>query len=55
MVMEAQHNNLLTVLIPGLIDKGVAIMQYVDDAVICITYDPEKATNLKLLVYLFKG
>jgi hypothetical protein len=54
MVMEAQDNHLLTVLIPSLIDKGVAIMQHVDDTVICITHDPEKATNLKLLLYLFK-
>jgi hypothetical protein len=40
MVLEAQANNLLVGLIPDLIDKGVAIMQYVDDTVLCISHDP---------------
>jgi hypothetical protein len=40
MVLEAQANNLLVGLILDLIDKGVAIMQYVDDTVLCISHDP---------------
>jgi hypothetical protein len=49
MVLEAQQNDLLVGLAPDLIEKGVAIMQYADDTVICISHDPEKAINLKLL------
>jgi hypothetical protein len=54
MVHEAQQNDLLVGLAPDFIDKGVAIMQYVDDTIICISHDPEKAINLKLLLYLFE-
>jgi hypothetical protein len=42
------------VLAPDLIDKGVAITQYADATVICISHDPEKAINLKLFLYLFE-
>jgi hypothetical protein len=51
MVLEAQQNGLLAGLAPDLIDKGVAIMQYADDIVLCISHDSEKALNLKLLLY----
>jgi hypothetical protein len=54
MVLEAQQNGLLVGLAPDLIDKGVAIMQYAHDSVICISHDSEKALNLKLLLYLFE-
>jgi hypothetical protein len=54
MVLEAQENGLLTGLAPELIDKGVAIMQYADDTVLCLSHDPAKAINLKLLLYLFE-
>jgi hypothetical protein len=54
MVLEAQANKLVVGLIPDLINKGVAIMIYADDAVLCITHDPERAINLKLLLYMFE-
>jgi hypothetical protein len=54
MVLEAQNNGLLIGLAPDLIDKGVAIMQYADDTVLCLSHDPDKAINLKLLLYLFQ-
>jgi hypothetical protein len=54
MVLEAQQNDLLVGLAPDLIDKGVAIMQYADDTMLCISHDSEKALNLKLLLYLFE-
>jgi hypothetical protein len=54
MVLEAQANNLVVGLIPDLINKGVAIMLYADDTVLCITHDPERAINLKLLLYMFE-
>jgi hypothetical protein len=40
MVLEAQANNLLVGMILNLIDKGVAIMQYADDTVLCIMMLP---------------
>jgi hypothetical protein len=43
---------LLVGLAPNLIDKGVAITQYAYDTILCITHDPKKAINLKLLLYL---
>jgi hypothetical protein len=54
MALEAQANSLVVGLIPDLIDKGVAIMQYADDNVLCITHDPERAINMKLLLYMFE-
>jgi hypothetical protein len=54
MVIQAQKNGLIVGLAPGLIPNGVAILQYADDTVLCITHDPEKAVNLKLLLYLFE-
>jgi hypothetical protein len=54
MVLEAQENGLLTGLAPDLVDKGVAIMQYADDTVLCLAHDKDKAINLKLLLYLFE-
>jgi hypothetical protein len=54
MVLEAQENGLLTGLAPDLVDKGVAIMQYADDTVLCLAHDFDKAINLKLLLYLFE-
>jgi hypothetical protein len=54
MVVEAQNNGLIVGLAPDLIDKGVAIMQYADDTVLCISHDPEKALNFKLLLYFFE-
>jgi hypothetical protein len=41
-------------LAPDLVDKGVGILQYADDTVLCLSHDPEKAVNLKLLLYLFE-
>jgi hypothetical protein len=45
MVTEGQQNDLLVGLARDIIDKGVAIIQYAYDTVICITHDPEKAIN----------
>ena len=54
MVVETQGNGRLVGLAPDLIDKGVAIMQYGDGTVLCISHDPAKALNLKLLLYMFE-
>jgi hypothetical protein len=50
-VVEAQNNGLIVGLAPDLIDKGVAIMQYADDTVLCISHDPEKELNLTSLLF----
>jgi predicted amidohydrolase len=52
-VFEARAYDLLVGLVPHLIEKVLAIMQSVDDIVLCITHNPEKAINLKFLMYLF--
>ena len=54
MVLEAQSNGLIVGLASNLIDKGIAILQYADDTVLCFEHDPEKAVNLKLLLYMFE-
>ena len=54
MVLRAQANGFFEGLAPDLVDNGVAILQYADDTVICISHNPEKAINVKLLLYLFE-
>lgn len=54
MVLKSQSNGLLVGLAPDLIENGVAVLQYVDDTVLCIQHDLEKMINLKLLLYLFE-
>jgi hypothetical protein len=46
MVQQVQHNGFL----PDSVENGVAILQYVDYTVICLSYDPGKAINIKLLI-----
>jgi hypothetical protein len=52
MILNAQKNGLLVGLIPDLIEKGVTVLQYADDTVICVAHDPDKAANLKILLYM---
>jgi hypothetical protein len=54
MVLQAQHNGLFVGLAPDLVENGVRILQYVNDAVFCISHDPKKAVNLKLLLTIFE-
>jgi hypothetical protein len=42
MVVCAQDNEMLTGLASNLIPKGIAIMQYTDDTVMCLAHDLEK-------------
>jgi hypothetical protein len=43
MVMRAQQSNLITGLIGNLIPRGIAILQYADDTILCLEDDLEKA------------
>lgn len=52
MILQAQRNGLIVGLVEHIIPHGVAILQYVDDTIICLHHDLQKARNLKLLLYL---
>ena len=54
MVRQAQTNGLLCGLDDNIIPTGVAILQYVDDTIICLKDDLEMARNMKLLLYLYE-
>jgi hypothetical protein len=54
MVAFAQQNLLVTGMAEILVDKGVAILQYADDTVMCLKDNMEKARNVKLMLYLFE-
>ena len=54
MVLQAQRNGLLCGLAPDLIENGVAILQYADDTVLCVSHDVDQAINLKLLLHMFE-
>jgi hypothetical protein len=49
----AQSNQTITGLLPEYVDKGVAILQYADDTILCLEDNEENARNMKLLLYLF--
>jgi hypothetical protein len=40
--------------IPHLVDDGLSILQYADDAILFMEYDLEKARNLKLILAAFE-
>ena len=54
MIKQAQRNGLITGLASNLIDKGVAVLQYADDTIICLENNMEGARNMKLLLYIYK-
>jgi hypothetical protein len=39
----------------NIVPKGIAMLQYADDAILLIQDDLEQARNLKLLLYLFEA
>lgn len=53
MIINAQKNDLFVGLASHMIDRGVAILWYADDMILCIKYDYEMFGNLKLL-YLYE-
>jgi hypothetical protein len=54
MVLSAQQNGLITGLIAHLIPKGIAILQYAGDTIICMEDNLEKARNMQFLLYVFE-
>ena len=55
MVTLAQENGLIEGLVPDYIPKGVAILQYTDDTIICLKDSRENAQNMKLPLYLYEN
>jgi hypothetical protein len=41
-------------LIDHLITKGITILQYADDTILCLQDDEEKARNVKMLLYIYE-
>jgi hypothetical protein len=54
MVVRAQENALVAGLIKHMFPKGVAVLQYIDDTILCLDHNIEGARNMKLLLYLFE-
>jgi len=54
MMNGAQKNKLITSLVPEYVENGIAILQYVDDTILCIQDSKEQTTNLKYLLYLYE-
>ena len=52
MILKAQSNDLFCGLIDHIVDKGVAVLQYADDTIVCLKHSLEGARNLKLLLYI---
>jgi hypothetical protein len=55
MITQAQFAGLLVGLIPHLIDKGVAILQYADDTILLIQENMDQAIHIKLILYMFEA
>ena len=55
LISLAQSNRLITGLVPEYVEKGVAILQYVDDTILCLEDNEENARNMNLLLYLFEN
>jgi hypothetical protein len=54
MVVRAQENNRVVGLVSNLIPKGIAIIQYADDTIMCLGADENQARYMKLLLYIYE-
>jgi hypothetical protein len=54
MIIRGQQNDMVGGLIGHLIPKGIAILQYADDTILCLKDDLSMARNTKLLLYLYE-
>jgi hypothetical protein len=52
--MKAATNGLITGLLPQVTERGVISLQYVDDTLLFLEDDLEKANNLKWLLLCYK-
>jgi hypothetical protein len=54
LIARAKEEGQIEGVIPHLIQDGLSILQYVDDTVIFMSHDVEKAVNMKLLLSTFE-
>jgi hypothetical protein len=54
MVHKAQENGLIKGLVSNYIEHGLAVLQYVDDTILCIEDDLESVQNMKFLLCLYE-
>ena len=54
MIARAKEDGQVNGLIPHLIDGGVSILQYLDDTILFMEHDLEKALNMKLILCIFE-
>ena len=55
MIRQAQLEGLPEGLVPHLINKGIAILQYADDSILPIQDEVSQAVHLKLILYMFEA
>jgi hypothetical protein len=55
MIARAKEDGQVDGLIPHLVDVGISILQYVDDTIIFMEHDLEKALNMKLIRCILKS
>lgn len=54
MIRQSQRLNVIVELASNLISRGITILQYTDDTIICLKDDLEVARNMKLLLYVYE-
>jgi hypothetical protein len=54
MMISSQNSDHITELVADLVPKSIAILQYVDDAIMCLEDNMEKTRNMKILLYIFE-
>lgn len=54
MVVLAQQKGLVTGQVPHLLDKGIAVLHYADDTILCLEENLGNVRNIKLLLYLYE-
>jgi hypothetical protein len=54
LIKRAKADNQISGIVPHLVDEGLSILQYVDDTILFMDHDLEKARNMKLLLCAFE-
>ena len=54
LIARAKEDGQVGGLIPHLVDGGVSILQYVDDTILFLEHDLDKAVNMKLILSIFE-
>jgi hypothetical protein len=54
LINRAKQDEQIARVVPNLVDEGISILQYVDDTIISMDHDLDKARNMKLLLCVFE-